>query len=565
MAVVQISRIQIRRGKKDGPRGAPWNGIPGQDNGVRLASAEMAWCVDTQQLYIGNGETSEGAPFIGNTEILTQRSNLLDIANYNYKRVDTPVARPLQQRLDERVNVESFGVFPVRDGDISANSQTIRTEAIQDAINKLYLNSLQGDGTPSIRAVLEFGAGVFLFNHPIYIHSYTHIVGAGQGRTIFQYTGTGSAFRLTNDENYVDDSAVPLSTSENQCRSVTLKNFSLILDSNNANALLLESVKNSEFANIDLSSDWNGELGSLSSCAINIMATTELITSKNNLFTNVNIKNFKIGIDSKYDILNNTIKNCVFENLEVAVRFGKDTNLVDYGEKFGPRNNVIANNSFNRISNQAIKVYNGSGNISSQNKFALVGDLFGNNDDARYGAIEFDVPSNISVQDYSDRHNLSNPADLSYSKPYISEVVGKINYSNSFTNVVNLTYSTTPAKLFRLPVPSSCHLEVEYLYQSTNQRRIRRGKLSVVVDVLNLDNSGNPKVEMIDDYDYFGVGMAQQFTYEDIHLIFSASTRKYTVGISNRYTLELRYTYDGENTQSLGDQAKLTYTYKILS
>jgi len=243
MAVVQISRIQIRRGKKDGPRGAPWNGIPGQDNGVRLASAEMAWCVDTQQLYIGNGETSEGAPFIGNTEILTQRSNLLDIANYNYKRVDTPVARPLQQRLDERVNVESFGVFPVRDGDISANSQTIRTEAIQDAINKLYLNSLQGDGTPSIRAVLEFGAGVFLFNHPIYIHSYTHIIGAGQGRTIFQYTGTGSAFRLTNDENYVDDSAVPLSTSENQCRSVTLKNFSLILDSNNANALLLESVK----------------------------------------------------------------------------------------------------------------------------------------------------------------------------------------------------------------------------------------------------------------------------------------------------------------------------------
>jgi hypothetical protein len=525
----------------------------------------MAWCVDTQQLYIGNGETSEGAPFIGNTEILTQRSNLLDVANYNYKRVDTPVARPLQQRLDERVNVESFGVFPVRDGDISANSQTIRTEAIQDAINKLYLNSLQGDGTPSIRAVLEFGAGVFLFNHPIYIHSYTHIVGAGQGRTIFQYTGTGSAFRLTNDENYVDDSAVPLSTSENQCRSVTLKNFSLILDSNNANALLLESVKNSEFANIDLSSDWNGELGSLSSCAINIMATTELITSKNNLFTNINIKNFKIGIDSKYDILNNTIKNCVFENLEVAVRFGKDTNLVDYGEKFGPRNNVIANNSFNRISNQAIKVYNGSGNISSQNKFALVGDLFGNNDDARYGSIEFDVPSNISVQDYSDRHNLSNPADLSYSKPYISEVVGKTNYSNSFTNVVNLTYSTTPAKLFRLPVPSSCHLEVEYLYQSINQRRIRRGKLSVVVDILNLDNSGNPKVEMIDDYDYFGVGMTQQFTYEDIHLIFSASTRKYTVGISNRYTVELRYTYDGENTQSLGDQAKLTYTYKILS
>jgi hypothetical protein len=565
MAVVQISRIQLRRGKKDGPREAAWNGIPGQDNGVKLASAELAWCVDTQQLYIGNGETSEGAPRVGNTEILTERSNLLDVARYNYKRVNTSVTRPLQQRLDERVNAESFGVVPVLDGDISSASQKIRTEAIQDAINKLYLNSLHGDGATNIRAILEFGPGVFLFNHPIYIHSYAHIVGAGQGRTIFEYTGTGSAFRLTNDDTYVDDSAIPLSTAENQCRSVILKNFSLVLNSNNANALLLESVKNSEFSNIDLVSDWNGELGSLSSCAINIIATTELITSKNNIFTNINIKNFKVGIDSKYDVLNNTFKDCVFENLEVAIQFGKNTDLQTYGQKFGPRNNIIANSSFNRISNQGIKVYNGSGNVSSQNKFTLVGDLFGNNDNARYGNIEFDVSGNVSMQDYSDRHKLSNPADLSYSNPYISEIVGKTNYTNSFPNVVNLVYSTSLLKLFRLPVPSSCHLEVEYLYQSTNQRRLRRGKLSIVVDITNLDTSGNPKIEMVDDYEYFGVGMDSQLTYEDIHLVFSASTRKYTVGLTNRYTMELRYKYDGENTQSLGDQAKLTYTYKILS
>jgi hypothetical protein len=106
---------------------------------------------------------------------------------------------------------------------------------------------------------------------------------------------------------------------------------------------------------------------------------------------------------------------------------------------------------------------------------------------------------------------------------------------------------------------------VEYLYQSTNQRRLRRGKLSIVVNTNDLDTGGLPKLEMIDDYDYFGLGMSEQFTYEDIHLIFSASIRKYTVELVNSYTLELRYKYDGENTQSLGDQAKLTYTYKILS
>jgi len=57
MAIVQISRIQIRRGlNQDLPQ---------------LASAEMGWSVDTQQLYIGNGQLSEGAPNTGVTEILT--------------------------------------------------------------------------------------------------------------------------------------------------------------------------------------------------------------------------------------------------------------------------------------------------------------------------------------------------------------------------------------------------------------------------------------------------------------------------------------------------------------
>jgi hypothetical protein len=564
MAVVQISRIQLRRGKKDGPREAEWNGIPGQDNGVRLASAELAWCIDTQQLYIGNGDISEGAPRIGNTEILTERSNLIDIGLYAYKRVNVPVSRRLQQRLDERVNAESFGVIPVTNGDISIGAQKTRVDAIQNAINKLYLDSLNGEGNPKIRAVLEFGPGVFLFNEPIYIHSYANIVGAGQDRTIFKYTGQGSAFRLTNDENYVDDSAIPLSTTQNQCKSVILKNFSIVVDNLDSYALLLESVKNSEFTNISIESTWNGQFERISS-AIVLEATSEQITCKNNKFNNISIKGFKIGIDSKYDIINNLFKDCNFESLQTAIQFGLATNLTDSGQQFGPRNNIIASSKFNRIRNQGIKVYNGTGNVSSQNNFTLVGNQFSGNDDATFGNIEFDTLGNISVQDYSDRHQLSSPASISYSKPYIGEVIGKTNYTNAFTNQVDIQYSITPLKLFRLPVSSSCSLEVEYLYQSINQRRIRKGKISIVVDVTNLDNDGNPKLEMIDEYDYFGVGMTSQLTYEDVHLVFSATTRRYTVATTNRYTLELRYIYDGENTQSLSDQAKLTYTYKILS
>ena len=44
MAVVQISKIQVRRGQKNSNSVIP-----------QLSSAEFAWSVDSQELYIGNG------------------------------------------------------------------------------------------------------------------------------------------------------------------------------------------------------------------------------------------------------------------------------------------------------------------------------------------------------------------------------------------------------------------------------------------------------------------------------------------------------------------------------
>ena len=57
MAVIQISKIQVRRGL-------------GEDL-PNLASGEMGWSIDERRLFIGNGTLTEGAPDIGNTEILT--------------------------------------------------------------------------------------------------------------------------------------------------------------------------------------------------------------------------------------------------------------------------------------------------------------------------------------------------------------------------------------------------------------------------------------------------------------------------------------------------------------
>ena len=65
MPIVQISRIQHRRGKR--------TDLP------QLAAGELGWVVDDQRLYIGNGTVADGAPAVGNTEILTSGSNLFDL------------------------------------------------------------------------------------------------------------------------------------------------------------------------------------------------------------------------------------------------------------------------------------------------------------------------------------------------------------------------------------------------------------------------------------------------------------------------------------------------------
>lgn len=69
MAIVQISQIKHRSGV--------------QSDLPQLATAELGWSVDTRKLYIGNGTLGEGAPEIGNTEILTEHSNLPNYTVYS--------------------------------------------------------------------------------------------------------------------------------------------------------------------------------------------------------------------------------------------------------------------------------------------------------------------------------------------------------------------------------------------------------------------------------------------------------------------------------------------------
>lgn len=186
MAVYQISRIQIRRGQANAGTGLP-----------QLASGEMAWAIDTQQLYIGSGAVSEGAPAVSNIKVITEKDlglegSLLGLVQYVYgasnaavvtgPNASSPVGRAISIRLDDQATTADFGT--------TGNGTTDDTAALQRAIDQLFLNPSNPANLPtatSSRVVLAMPAGKFYTSGTIYIPSYASLIGAGIDKTIIDY------------------------------------------------------------------------------------------------------------------------------------------------------------------------------------------------------------------------------------------------------------------------------------------------------------------------------------------------------------------------------------------
>ena len=173
MAIVQISRITNRKGL--------------QENLPQLAGAELGWSIDERRLYIGNGTLEEGAPVIGNTEILTEFSDILELqTTYTYKgeaagytvqtgpTAGTPVTLSLQSWLDQFATVKDFGAV----GDGVADD----TDAINRALYQLFCR----ETNPQIRRSLFFPAGVYKVNLSINIPPYATLYGEGPDNSVIQ-------------------------------------------------------------------------------------------------------------------------------------------------------------------------------------------------------------------------------------------------------------------------------------------------------------------------------------------------------------------------------------------
>ena len=565
MAVVQISRIQIRRGKINSGTGLP-----------QLASGELAWAVDTQELYIGNGAVSEGSPAVGNTKILTlndltAQGNVLSLLAYDYKADDSsivtgtdqnnPTTRILQYKLDDIVNVKDFGV--VGDG---LQDDTV---PLQRAIDQLFLN---GSGAAAdytdLRVTLVLPPGTFKTTDTLYIPSYATIVGAGPDKSIIRYTpataSVSPAIQFINDTSSIGNPSTIITTLyNNQPRNIHVSGLTVTTVSGLDVAMQLDCVRDSVFSDITLRGSWDSTFTTYS-VGLQMNALEAGVTTENNIFKNIKFYNFNYAVNAKYDIKNNRFNNGYVEECYQGFVLGDNADGTTPGQEYGPRETTITEYVFYRIMRHAVYLELGSKNATKFCTYTNVGNDGADNIEAIYPQLYYAVPGNTSTGDKSDRHD-----DLARNNLftlYVPEFAGHGAYKPDVHEGSVPLQGSGPAYdlAFRLAcnttsggVPSGAiTYSLEYQFVSSSAPFFtRRGVMTIAV--FTGGTTSTSSIQLSDDFDFAGPATTSLQTSLDFKAVFldesnaictSPSQTPASIGIyyANPYggaSGELYYTY----------------------
>lgn len=296
---MNITKLQVRRGDRaDLPQ---------------LSSAELGWAIDTQQLFIGNGSLAEGAPFVGNTEILTEYSNVLqNFGSYTFQGnsvsgiIPNGVERPIQDRLDDYVSVRAFGA----EGD-GTNS----TAAINAALAALYQ---EPDSDQQKRIGLYFPAGTYRVSSPILIPPNAYLFGDGMGNTVIQSSSSGPIIRTVDslgDFGTNMGSTINVSSGESLPKNIRLRDLTLqktvisdLTEIQNTSELILDRVEFVGIYNISISSSArSGQVG------LSFISTNDITPSGKIALNGCKFQNIGVGIKQTNLINGLSLNQCLFD------------------------------------------------------------------------------------------------------------------------------------------------------------------------------------------------------------------------------------------------------------
>jgi hypothetical protein len=394
LAIVQISQITNRKGLA--------SDLP------QLAGAELGWSTDTRQLWIGNGTLEDGAPVIGNTEILTEFSDILNFTTtYTYKgqaagytvqtgpTPGTPITNSLQNWLDQFASVLDFGA--VGDG------TTDCTDAINRALSQLYCQYPYTN--PQIRRSLFFPAGVYRVTGSINIPPYATLYGEGINNSVITMdSGVMDYVARTADSlqntgvNIGDGGATPP-------QYITISNMGFAHSGTTGSVFLVEDATNCRFQNVGFSgaSD-TGNLTTDANASIGVsFSSTPSLVCEQITFDGCIFSGLVWGVNTNQQTKSITICNSQFNILYRGIVLG----FSEPPNDTGPTGTKIMGNMFDNIFTEGIVfgVY-ASLNASGHNIFYDVGNHFsGSSGTPATSIMLIQNSNNVSVSDLFERTN----------------------------------------------------------------------------------------------------------------------------------------------------------------
>ena len=579
MAVIEIAKIQVRRGQEN------QTGVP------QLAGGEFAWATDNEKLYIGL-KREDGGARDANIQILTENdfrimTNLMSAAaltaDYTWEQplvgeatnaqtITSPdntlgnkFTRSSQDKLDDFVSIADFGVIP---------STTIDwTQAIQNAIDHLFLDKHVLGGTTStydIQVILKynkklyFPAGIYRVGGRIMIPRNAVIVGEGIDKTIIEVITTGSGVFQTVDyagrrsegttpSNFFQGRFDATSTGSIthsityagkpkniHIEGMTLRHSTSTGVNGSLSLISLDCVDNSVIRDVKFqgSETWATPISNSDYVGIDIRGYGALVTSENIVIDSCQFTGLYYDVKSNFDTNNIVIQNSSFASSIFGIAFSTTTNVV---ASDGPTYNRMLNNKFQDIYNQGIFVganRNGAPtfHVVENNSFVRVGDQGITEGTSTVGTsvIKFVTSGNASVNNYFGRekfHNSKLGTPANSTSTYHPLIDGRATVDlNSVTTATALAFADTPT--MRLPITgNSQYLQLKYtaISTETTDNIHRFGTLQIYIRPgFNFDPATSPnQVKLIDEYNSSGSdggiywGLSVESTYKYIELFVS--------------------------------------------
>lgn len=423
MAVVQISKIQVRRGQKNSNSGIP-----------QLSSAEFAWAVDTQELFIGNGSVLEGAPYVGNTKILTEHDNILDLAaSYQFASNDTSITlsvpRSLQSKIDEiQVSVKDFGAV--------GNGTTNCVTAFETAFTQLFRNV-----NSDYKKVLIVPNGIYYFASDLAIPDGVILRGETQHGSVLNIGSNNIRF-ITSTGLEVTDSTF---SSTNRPKNINISNLTI---RRTTGQVSFTGVASSTVDGVRFIGTY--DFGD----------TVSLSTTPAAIYWENNADGVKVT-----DLL---FKDCLFEQNAIAIKCSQSTNI-ETSIKFDNTKFFVADTAiyiagvetqnnkwqindchFEEIANQAFRSTAGRGTLIQRCKFVKVGNVSNLSTTPADAMIYFgESNGNVVIDCTSDRQQLAGVTDsnliVTYTEVYNAE---RVNFVDRIFSPIYIDNSFKPLAVF---------------------------------------------------------------------------------------------------------------------